>query len=171
MSMGCSMPSTRIVEFHMPLGSSPIASSMARCDDVMMCSANSSKSVMAYSSIIEMRRAAPVSLQAASEWMSPMTCTGSRTLASMIATTFGSNTPSVANFRIGRYRPSWYTSFESVVNPAPPMSTTWLVQANSATSSPRRNAGVTTTMSNRWPVPFHGSLVRKMSPGRISDAG
>ena len=36
---------------------------------------------------------------------------------------------------------------------------------------PRRKVGVTKVKSCRWPVPFHGSLVRKMSPSFIVSAG
>ena len=52
------------------------------------------------------------------------------------------------------------TSVASGPKPMPPMSIRWLVQENSATSSPfRLKAGVVTTKSLRWPVPIHGSLV------------
>ena len=52
------------------------------------------------------------------------------------------------------------TSVASGPKPMPPMSIRWLVQENSATSSPfRLNAGVVITKSLRWPVPIHGSLV------------
>ena len=55
--------------------------------------------------------------------------------------------------------------------PRPPMSTTWQVLANIATILPRRKVGVTKVKSCRWPVPFHGSLVRKMSPSFMVWAG
>ena len=52
------------------------------------------------------------------------------------------------------------TSVASGPKPMPPMSIRWLVQENSATSSPFvLNAGVVMTKSFRWPVPIQGSLV------------
>ena len=51
------------------------------------------------------------------------------------------------------------------------MSMTCAVLANSPTIRPRRNAGLTTVRSCRWPVPSQGSLVMKWSPSRIVSTG
>ena len=55
--------------------------------------------------------------------------------------------------------------------PSPPMSMMCAVLANSPTMRPPWKAGVTTVRSCRCPVPSHGSLVMKWSPGCITVAG
>ena len=51
------------------------------------------------------------------------------------------------------------------------MSMTWQVEAKKPMSFFFRNAGVTVTKSNRWPVPIQGSLVTSTSPGLSDSSG
>ena len=79
--------------------------------------------------------------------------------------------PPSRSFMCGMSTPSSCTDLASAENPRPPTSMTWQVDARSATGLPSRQAGDTTTKSNRWPVPSHGSFVTKTSPGFIVSAG
>ena len=102
---------------------------------------------MPNSRIIAESRRSPVALQATRAWKSPSTCTGSRTLARTIFIRLSSMTPARTRGSSGRKSPSWNTCRLSGDCPQPPMSTTWVVEENSATSRPSWKAGEVTTMS------------------------
>ena len=113
----------------------------------MMCVPNSSSELMACSVIMSDSRFSPMTLQPISACRSPSTCTGSRTLARTMRITLSSITPWRINGSSGRNRPSWKTCRPSGDWPSPPISTTCVVQENSATSLPLWKAGEVTTMS------------------------
>ena len=79
--------------------------------------------------------------------------------------------PSLRSRMCGIRTPSSKMDFASAENPRPPTSMTWHVDARSATGFASRQAGDTTTKSKRCPVPSHGSLVTKTSPGLIDSTG
>ena len=45
------------------------------------------------------------------------------------------------------------------------MSDRWATAITKATMRPPENTGAAIVASGRWPVPIHGSFVKKMSPG------
>ncbi len=102
---------------------------------------------MPCSAIMSERRFSPMPLQPIRAWKSPSTCTGSRTLARTMRITLSSILPSRISGSSGRNRPSWKTCRPSGDWPSPPISTTCVVQENSATSLPLWKAGEVTTMS------------------------
>jgi hypothetical protein len=136
-----------------------------------MCAASVSSEASPNSAIISSNRRAPTSLHDTSDSTSPRASTGLRELACTIASRSSLSTPARKSRRCGMQVPSSNTERASAENPTPPTSMVWQVEANSATACPSRNTGVTTTKSNRWPVPSQGSLVTNTSPGCIVATG
>ena len=75
----------------------------------MMWLPSSSRSAMPCSAIMSQSRVSPMPLQPIRAWMSPSTCTGSRTLARTMRITLSSILPSRIRGSSGRNRPSWKT--------------------------------------------------------------
>ena len=168
---GSPYPSSVISVPYRPFGIGRIASSIASRERSTMWSASGSMLARSNSVIMSRNRSAPVSLQLTSDRRSPLASTGLRELAPRIASRSALSVPRSRSFMCGKRTPSSWIDLASAVNPRPPTSTRWQVEASSATGSRSRKAGETTTKSNRCPVPSHGSLVTNTSPGRIPATG
>ena len=156
---------------QVPEGRRAIAARAARADCCNTCAPNASIESSENSAIMSSSRRTPTSLQLIRDRMSPRASIGLRELAWTMASTSSFSTPPLASRRCGIQVPSSNTELASAEKPRPPTSMVWQVEANRATGWPPRNTGVTTTKSNRWPVPSQGSLVMNTSPASIEAKG
>ena len=98
---------------------------------------------------------------------SPITWSGSRTLARNNFSKVRSSCPAWQKCMAGIWKPSSNTSRDSLEPVRPPMSGACAVLAAKPITRAPRKIGLQTVTSARWPVPIQGSFVMNTSPGRM----